>query len=86
MDPATPYCLILEHMEHGTLDKLLLSLRTGPLPDWYISYLKQCVIPQQTYTGFVAMDLMEIIQQTVSAMVRNHNCPPIFQHMVFAMM
>ena len=73
MDPSSPYCLILEYMEHGTLDKLLLSLRSGPIPDWYIRYLKQCAPPQQTYTNFVATDLMEIVQQVLSAMVRVYN-------------
>ena len=73
MDPASPYCLILEYMEYGTLDKFLLSLRSGPLPDWYISYMKQCPIPTQTYNGFVATGLMEIVQQIVSAMVCNYN-------------
>ena len=72
MDPSSPYCIILEYMEHGTLDKLLVSLRSGPLPDWYIRYLKQCAIHQQTYAGFVAENLMEIIRQIVSAMVRDN--------------
>lgn len=73
MDPTFPYCLILEYMENGTLDKLLSSLRLGPLPDWYIAYLKQFTITTQTYTSFVAAELMEIIQQIVSAMVCKHN-------------
>lgn len=72
MDPASPYCLILEYMEHGTLDKLLLSLRLGPLPDWYVRYLKLCANLKQTYAGFVASDLMEVIRQIVSAMVCKH--------------
>ena len=69
IDPSFPYCLILEYMECGTLDKLLLSLRSGPLPDWYIEYVKQLASPKETYTGFVASELMEIVQQIISAMV-----------------
>ena len=70
MDTSSPYCLILEYVENGTLDKLLLSLRSGEsLPDWYIAYLKLFTTHKQTYTDCVAMDLMEIIKQIVSAMV-----------------
>lgn len=56
-------------MENGTLDKLLQSLRSGPLPAWYVAYLKQSAIPGQSYLELVSADLIEIIQQIVSAMV-----------------
>ena len=71
MNPSVPYCLILENMENGTLDKLLCSLQSGPLPAWYIAYLKQSAIPGQSYLELVSADLIEIIQQIVSAMVSN---------------
>jgi len=69
INPNVPYCLILETMENGTLDKLLRSLRSGPLPNWFIAYLKQSAIPGQSYLELVSAELIEIIQQIVSAMV-----------------
>ena len=60
-------CLLLEYATFGTLDKFLLSIKTGFVPDWYMLSIHQST--ESSYSAHVARDLMNIAVQVAEAMV-----------------
>ena len=64
-----PTCLLLEYVPHGTLQDFLVSLRLGPVPDWYLRFVRETL--RGAYHKHVSGDLMSIIMQVVEGMVCN---------------
>ncbi len=62
-----PTCLLLEFVPHGRLDNFLLSLKDGPVPEWYIRHFKSTSkIP---YHKQMSADLMGVLLQVAEGMV-----------------
>ena len=61
-------CLLLEYVNHGTLDTFLWSLKKGPIPEWYLGFVRDTL--RGVYPQHVSGDLMSILRQTVEGMVR----------------
>lgn len=68
--------LLLEYVSHGTLDRFLWSLKKGPVPEWYLRYVRDMMVIQEAapYNRHVAADLMRIAVQVADGMcfLANH--------------
>lgn len=63
-----PTCLLLDYVSNGTLDHFLEALQQGPIPNWYIKYVRDTL--RGAYHKHVSGDLMNIIVQVAEGMVR----------------
>jgi len=61
-----PTCLFLEYLPHGTLDWFLWSLKKGPVPPWYLYFVKDTL--RGVYHKHVSGDLMSILMQVAEGM------------------
>ncbi len=62
-----PTCLLLDFVPNGTLDDFLISLKLGPIPEWYMKFTRETL--RGAYHKHVSGDLMSIITQITEAMV-----------------
>lgn len=62
-----PTCLLLEFVPHGTLEDFLLQLKLGPIPEWYMRFLRDTL--RGAYHKHVSGDLMRIVTQVAEGMV-----------------
>ena len=62
-----PTCLLLDYVPNGTLDEFLVALRQGPIPEWYIKFVRETL--RGAYHKHVSGDLMSIIVQVAEGMV-----------------
>lgn len=65
---GSPTCLLLEFVPHGTLQDLLELLRTGPIPEWYMKFVRDTL--RGAYHKHASGDLMNIVIQVAEGMVR----------------
>ena len=54
-------------MPHGSLDKFLLALREGPVPDWYVQFVRET--QRDSYHKHISGDLMSVLVQVAEGMV-----------------
>ena len=73
-----PLCLLLEYVPHGTLAKFLKQLRVGPLPSWYISYVR--AVMESHYHKQVAEDMIKIMVQIADAGVSDWSDTVLNEH------
>ena len=64
-----PTCLLLEFVPYGTLDRFLVSLRAGPMPEWYMKFVRDTL--RGAYHKHASGDMMSIVLQVAEGMVRN---------------
>lgn len=64
-----PTCLLLEYVPNGNLEDFLLALKLGPVPQWYVRYVRDTL--RGAYHKHVSGDLMNIANQVVDGMVRS---------------
>ncbi len=67
-----PACLLLEYVPHGRLNDFILSLKDGPVPEWYVRHVKS--ISEVPYQKQVSADLMRVLLQVTEGMVRECVC------------
>lgn len=63
-----PTCLLLEFVPNGTLNDFLDLLRVGPIPEWYMKFVRDTL--RGAYHKHVSGDLMNITLQVAEGMVR----------------
>lgn len=61
-----PTCLLLEYVPHGRLDDFLIALKDGPLPEWYVRFVKET--NKRAYHKHVSGDLMRVLVQVAEGM------------------
>lgn len=61
-----PSYLLLEYAPFGTMDKFLLALKAGFVPDWYMQLIQEST--ENSYSSHVAKDLMNTAVQIAEAM------------------
>lgn len=66
-----PTCLLLEYIPNGRLDDFLNALREGPIPEWYVRFVRDTV--RGAYHKHVSGDLMRVLIQVAEGMV-SHSC------------
>lgn len=69
-----PTCLLLDFVPNGTLDDFLVALRQGPIPEWYVKFVRDTL--RGAYHKHMSGDLMNIIIQIAEGMVRS----PLVSH------
>ena len=62
-----PACLLLEYAPFGTLDKFLIAIKAGFVPEWYMISIHQST--EDSYSSHIARDLMNVAVQVAEAMV-----------------
>jgi len=77
-----PTCLFLEYLPHGTLDWFLWSLKKGPVPPWYLYFVKDTL--RGVYHKHVSGDLMSILMQVAEGMVSTLIPRPTFLFLLYA--
>ena len=68
---GSPTCLLLDYVPNGTLGDFLVSLKLGPIPEWYTKFVRDTL--RGAYHKHVSGDLMNIIMQVAEGMVRFQN-------------
>lgn len=64
-----PTCLLLDYVPNGTLEDFLVSLGQGPIPEWYMKFVRDTL--RGAYHKHVSGDLMNIVVQVAEGMVCN---------------